>query len=92
MADTQSIARPKGNNASQRQGNYTNNNSNVDAGNSYNNNNINQYNNGPPPPNNYDAYSRNESNYPMNSNNGNGSLKRKKLILERFRKKIDMKL
>jgi hypothetical protein len=87
VADTQSIARPKGNHGPQRQGNYTNNNSNVNAGNSYNNNNMTQYNNGPPPPDNYDTYSRNESNYSMNNNNGNGSLKRKKLTLERFRNK-----
>jgi len=64
----------KGNTGPQRQGSYTGNNANMNAGNSYNNN-MNQYDNGPSPPNNYDAYSGSGSgnNYPMNNNNNNNS-------------------
>jgi heterogeneous nuclear ribonucleoprotein F/H len=82
MVDTQSMARQKGNNAPQRQGSYTGNNTTMNAGNNYNNNNINQYDNTPPPPppsNNYDTSSGNGNNYSMNNNNnnsGSGSVKR----------------
>jgi hypothetical protein len=85
MNDTQSMARQKGNNAPQRQGNYASNSGNMSDG-GYNDN-MNQYNNGPPPQNNYDSYSGNGNNYPMsNNNNGGGSLKRKIFKFERFRK------
>jgi heterogeneous nuclear ribonucleoprotein F/H len=81
MVDTQSMARQKGNNAPQRQGSYTGNNTTMNAGNNYNNNNINQFDTAPPPPPpsiNYDTYSGNGNNYSMNNNNnsGSGSVKR----------------
>jgi hypothetical protein len=83
MADTQSLTRQKSSSGSQRQTNYPGNSSNMNAGNDYNN--MNQYNT-PPPPSDYNTYSGNATNYPMNNNTGGGSLKRKKFRFERVRK------
>jgi len=70
MTDTQSMTRQKGNNGSQRQGNYTGNNTTGGF-----NDNTNQYNNDPPAQSNYNSYTGNRNDYPMN-NNESGSLKR----------------
>jgi len=87
MADTQSMARQKGNSGPQRQGNYTGNNANMNAGNSYNNN-TNQYNNGPPPPNDYDTYSGSGNDYPMNNNNNGSGSSLKRSITVSFTMKM----
>jgi hypothetical protein len=85
MNDTQSAARQRGGNSGpQRQGNFASNSGSInDAG--YNTD-MNQYNHGPPPPNNYESYGEDGNNYPMGNNNGGGSLKRKKFSFKRFKK------